>query len=261
MSSSSDAPDDPEKRFTARPRRRTGSAAESESGSAFADDGRLTLELPVVALRLPDEAPPAIATPIPPPRSDRAPAAPDSTAPDAWATDRLSRRAPTPPPRQAVRPTRQLRVVRPATEPPPPGHGHALDLVDRSRPSSPQLDLGSEMTERFALGDFTGALFVAELLLGRDENNASAQACAAASRERLEQIYSSRVGSLTRVPVVAVRENDIRWLGLDHRAGFLLSRVDGRASFEEILDVSGMARLEALKTLVELYEAGAIRIG
>jgi len=193
MSSSSDAPDDPEKRFTARPRRRTGSAAESESGSAFADDGRLTLELPVVALRLPDEAPPAIATPIPPPRSDRAPAAPDSTAPDAWATDRLSRRAPTPPPRQAVRPTRQLRVVRPATEPPPPGHGHALDLVDRSRPSSPQLDLGSEMTERFALGDFTGALFVAELLLGRDENNASAQACAAASRERLEQMWRTSI--------------------------------------------------------------------
>jgi hypothetical protein len=261
MSGSSDAPDGPGKRGTARPRRRVGAAPEGESGSAFEDDGRLTLELPVVALRLPDEAPPAVATPIPPPRSDRVPAVPDSTAPDAWATDRLSRRAPTPPPRQAVRPTRQLRVVRPATEPPPAGHGHALDLVDRSRPSSPQLDLSSEMTERFALGDFTGALFVAELLLGREENNVSAKACAAASRERLEQIYSSRVGSLKRVPVVAVRENDIRWLGLDHRAGFLLSRVDGRASLEEILDVSGMARLEALKTLVELYEAGAIRFG
>ena len=115
------------------------------------------------------------------------------------------------------------------------------------------------MNERFALGDFTGALFVAEFLLGRDPDNAATQLCAAASRERLEQLYSSRVGCLTRVPIVAIRENDMRWLGLDHRAGFLLSRVDGRASLVEILDVSGMPRLEALKTLVELYEAGAIR--
>jgi hypothetical protein len=224
------------------------------------DDGDSpVLELPIVPLLLPGEEPLAA--------SERAPSTPPelrlspATAPDAWATERSARRAPTPPPRQALRPTRQLRFVRAASVPPPPGHGHALDLVDRSRPSLPHLDLENEMNERFALGDFTGALSVAELLLGRAPDDVSIQECAAACRERLEQIYTSRVGSLARAPTVSVRDTDIRWLGLDHRAGFLLSRVDGKATLEEILDVSGMPRLEALRTLVELYEAGAIRFG
>lgn len=248
-------------------------AATTAPAAAFEEGGRLTLQLPVVPLRLPEESRPTSEVRERSPVSERVRArdrrVPDgaaATAPpeeggalDAWSTERLARRAPTPPPRQAVRPTRQLRVVRPPAEPPPLGHGHALDLVDRSRGSSPNIDLSSEMNERFALGDFTGALFVAEFLLGRDPDNAATKACAAASRARLEQLYSSRIGSLSRVAVVAVRENDMRWLGLDHRAGFLLSRVDGRASLEELLDVSGTSRLEALKTLVELYEAGAIR--
>jgi hypothetical protein len=83
---------------------------------------------------------------------------------------------------------------------------------------------------------------------------------ARSSRERLEQLYSSRLGSLARIAHVAVPDHEIRWLGLDHRAGFLLSRVDGCHSVEEILDVSGMPRLEALKTLSELVSVGAVRL-
>jgi hypothetical protein len=49
-------------------------------------------------------------------------------------------------------------------------------------------------------------------------------------------------------------------LGLDHRAGFLLSRVDGLSTVEEVLDICGMPRLEALKTLVDLLDRGAIRV-
>lgn len=256
MSGSSDGKDDAGARGTKRPARREATTA--ASAGPFEDEGRVTLAFPVVGLLLPGEGP------LGAPKQPEAPPSsrpPDSAQPDAWAADRQSRRAPTPPPRQAVRPSRQLRAVRAPSIPPPPGHGHALDLVDRVSPPSGQVDLSSEMTERFALGDFTGALFFAEFLLGRDPDNPATLACAAASRERLEQLYSSRVGALTRVPVVAVRETSMRWLGLDHRAGFLLSRVDGVASLEEILDMSGMARLEALKTLVELFEAGAIRFG
>ncbi len=47
---------------------------------------------------------------------------------------------------------------------------------------------------------------------------------------------------------------------LVHRAGFLLSRVDGFTSLEELLDLSGMPRLEALKTVLSLVDAGAIMI-
>ncbi len=216
-------------------------------------------EVAVMPLRLPEESASSSARRIsfPPPPSLRAPA-PDSSAPDGWAVERLSVTTSPPPPRRPVRPTRNHRVARGHSEEQPARHGNALDLVDRSPTVLPLVDLTSEMSDRFELGDFSGALVAAEMLLARDPGDAVAQSCAASSRERLEQIYASRIGSLTRVPMVAVRDVDLRWLGLDHRAGFLLSRIDGHASLDEVLDVSGMPRLEALRTLVDLCEAGAL---
>lgn len=182
---------------------------------------------------------------------------------DAWARDRHARRVPTPSPLPApARPTRQIRAQRAPTPPPMPAlrpEGGALDLVDRKKPSSPTLDIGAEMHERFALGDFSGALQLAELTLGAQPDREDAKEVAERARERLIHLYSSRFGSLARVPVVAVRDGDLRWLGLDHRAVFLLSRVDGRATLEELLEVGGMPRVEALKTFVELFDVGAIR--
>ena len=139
--------------------------------------------------------------------------------------------------------------------------GGALALADkRSRPSSPTIDLAGEMNDRFALGDFTAALRVAELILGQHPDHESAVRVSKASREKLAQLYGSRLGPLRRRPQVAVDGADVRWLGLDHRGGFLLSRVDGSHTLEQLIDVSGMPRLEALKTLVELLDIGAIRI-
>lgn len=153
----------------------------------------------------------------------------------------------------------------------PPPRGEALDLVGRrSRPpSTPGLDLARDMEERFALGDFSGALRVAELLLGRDPEHAPAQRFAESSRERLIQIYTARLAAMCGsgaatlgglIPRVAVLEHEIRWLGLDHRQGFLLSRLDGRSSVDDLVDLTGMPRLEVLRTLVELMEAKAIRL-
>ena len=135
----------------------------------------------------------------------------------------------------------------------------ALRLVDKRRPSSMGIDLAGEMADRFALGDFTAALRTAELLLGQDPRNVEARQTAKQARERLIQLYTSRLGSLGRIPFVNVPDTEVRWLGLDHRAGFLLSRVNGALTIEEVVDVSGMQRMEALKLLAELYDANAIR--
>ena len=179
--------------------------------------------------------------------------------PDAWGRDSVRRgsgmhRVASVPPAPASPPS--------ADAPhslPPEGGADAIDLVDRSRPSNPDLDFAAEMKDRYALGDFTGALRAAELLLGSKPHHPEAIRYAHSSRDRLVQLYSARLGSMERVPLVAVPDSEVRWLGLDHRAGFLLSRVDGSHSLEEIIDVSGMPRLEALKMLTELLDAGAIR--
>ncbi len=136
----------------------------------------------------------------------------------------------------------------------------ALGLVARSRSTSSGLDLISEMRERFELDDYTGAMRAAELVLGRTPDHQEAQRISGASRHRLEQHYLTRLGALQSVPRVVVKPAEVRWLGLDHRAGFLLSQIDGAMSVDELLVVSGMPRLETLKTLVDLLQSEAIRI-
>lgn len=139
-------------------------------------------------------------------------------------------------------------------------HDDALGLVDRCRPSSAPSDLRSELVQRFDLGDFAGALRAAELLLGVLPEDGDGLRYAKACRACLEQRWMARLGSLDRVARVAVPAHEIRWLGLDHRAGFLLAQVDGCLDLESLLDISGMSRLEALQTLAELLGAGTISL-
>ena len=121
-----------------------------------------------------------------------------------------------------------------------------------------RVDLRQEITDRFALGDFAGALTAAELLLGEDPDDENARQCASSARERLEARYITRIGSLDYIFNRAVPTAKVKWLGLDPQAGFLLSLSDGQTTVAEVLDLCGMGRLEALRTFTELLEAKAI---
>jgi hypothetical protein len=178
---------------------------------------------------------------------------------DAWTVDRMSRQSTVPPERRDdVDRLRELSAL-PLEDMPLEIQGGALDLVNRSRPSQ-QLDIIGEMEELYALDDLTGALRQAEFILGRYPDNEQALRCAANCRARLVQLYASKLGSTDRVIVQTIDHSQVRWLGLDHRSGFLLSRIDGVSTVEEVLDVCGMPRLEALKTLADLLDRGAIRL-
>jgi hypothetical protein len=67
-------------------------------------------------------------------------------------------------------------------------------------------------------------------------------------------MYAAKIGPLDRVPTLNVQPPELRWLSMDHRAGFLLSLVDGSSSIEMILDLSGMPLLDTLRILHELYQ-------
>lgn len=120
--------------------------------------------------------------------------------------------------------------------------------------------LEEEMRDRVSLGDYTGALEVAEKILAARPEHAEAEACAASCRNVLLQMYATRIGPLDRVPVVTVPRDQLRWLSIDHRAGFVLSLVDGVSTFEMILDVSGMPALETLRILSELAQQRVISL-
>jgi hypothetical protein len=118
-----------------------------------------------------------------------------------------------------------------------------------------------DMRYRHAMGDFSGALEVAEAILRGTPDNDEAARYAASCRETLTKMYSGKLGPLNQVPRVGVQTDQIRWLSLDHRAGFLLSLIDGRSSIEEILDICGMPRLDGLTILCSLLEQDVIRLG
>lgn len=151
-----------------------------------------------------------------------------------------------------------------------PEPSEALDLVaaevERVTPSakppptssSRNVDPALEMRERFSLGDYSGALVVAEAILEDDPNHQEALRCVDNCRQVLEQMYTARIGPLDRVPFVAVPLEQLRWLNIDHRAGFVLSHIDGNCSLEQILDVSGMPTLDALRILYELVQQRVI---
>jgi hypothetical protein len=73
-------------------------------------------------------------------------------------------------------------------------------------------------------------------------------------------MFAARLGPLDQVITVVVRPEEVQWLSLDHRAGFLLSLVDGQSTVDEILDISGMTRLDALKILHDLAEQQVVKL-
>ncbi|MEO8701293.1 MAG: serine/threonine-protein kinase [Kofleriaceae bacterium] len=78
--------------------------------------------------------------------------------------------------------------------------------------------------------------------------------------EELEKHYLSRIGPRRQSPHVAMSTSQITSLSLDHRAGFLLSLVDGRCTIEELLDISGMPRVETLRVVCELLDQGVLAL-
>ncbi len=64
--------------------------------------------------------------------------------------------------------------------------------------------------------------------------------------------------SMTGAPVVVVPSTELMRLPLDHRAGFLLSRMDGFIDLDTLVEVSAMRRADALKLVRELCDSGIV---
>lgn len=139
-----------------------------------------------------------------------------------------------------------------SSDPPPPA---------AFREVAPTASAIADMKDRYAMGDFSGALVIAEKLLETNPEDLEAPRYAQSCRDVLTQMYSARLGSLDQRVEVAVPSDQIRWLTLDHRAGFLLSLIDGGITVDQILDISGMPRLDALRIMYQLLDQRVISLG
>lgn len=108
-------------------------------------------------------------------------------------------------------------------------------------------------------GDFEQSMDIVQKVLSREKND-EAFALKQAIEGELERSELDKLGSLAKVPNLKVSMNEIPTLDLDHRAGFLLSQIDGMMTFEDLLELSSMSRYETLTVLSDLVEKDVIGV-
>jgi hypothetical protein len=213
-------------------------------------------------------SPSSPAVPLPEPAHTGAAAGdPLSGASDDWWTDGVTT---PPPPKDAW----EVGRPRPTTlSPSEASEGDAIHMVaplpasaggtplPAQMPSDPRREaylLLQRATELQELDDHSGAR---ELLLQAQALDPEAPQVARAlaeSEQTLQALYESKLGKLSIVPRVRLRDDEVIWLNLDHRAGFILAQIDGALSFDDLFSVSGMSRLDTARILVQLLEQRVI---
>jgi len=116
----------------------------------------------------------------------------------------------------------------------------------------------SAAKELFALGDFSGSLELIEKILQLDPDHGEARDYLRQNEATLVSMYESKLGSLSGIPRLAIKPEEVMWLNLDHRAGFLLAQIDGTVDFESLFALSGLPRLDTARILANLIADGVI---
>jgi tetratricopeptide (TPR) repeat protein len=115
--------------------------------------------------------------------------------------------------------------------------------------------------ELFALGDFSGSLEMLEKILKVDPSHEEARRYLKENESTLIAMYESKLGSRDAVPRLSISPEEVMWLNLDHRAGFLLAQIDGAITYEDLFALSGLPRLDTARILATLLQEGVIQSG
>lgn len=130
---------------------------------------------------------------------------------------------------------------------------HTADLLSTqaSSESVPEHPL-STAKRLYQLHDFRGAIEQAGAVLMSDPGYRQAQELRLKGERELTRMLESKIGDFDHVPRVLVSSEELIWLNLSHRAGFLLSQIDGSVSYDDLTALSGMTRLDTLDILARL---------
>jgi hypothetical protein len=152
-----------------------------------------------------------------------------------------------------------------------PIDARSTDILEQVDRGAPAVETREERTRRRITAlldraaawsrdnDFDRAVTAVDLALSEDPNSALAQKLIHRNREAIMNAFQAFLGDLQRTPSLARPLHELGSAPISPRAAFLLSRVDGTLSLDEILDVSGMPRLEAYRYLCQLFLRGILR--
>lgn len=144
------------------------------------------------------------------------------------------------------------------TSPPPVPEFRGREPMQTEENNQPVSEsLREQARSLYEAGEFRSALDVVKALLSQVPDAEALQLQSVLEGE-LERVERERIGSLSQVPRLIVNLSSLSELQLDHRAGFLLSQVDGMLCYEDIIDMSSMTRLETMTLLADLQDQGII---
>ena len=223
-------------------------AEDSDGEGATAPDDSMDLEAMMAAGI--DTPAPATARALAEPEETPEPALP----PEVEAPDAVPEHAPAPSDLEALLQAglADIDAIESGDGPPP------RDLMHRPPPGTDLDALMDKARQKQQAGDFSGSLALVEDVLAGNPDHAEAREYLEENTTRLLAMYRSKLGKLRRAPRVKLRPQEIIWQSLDHRAGFILSQVDGLTAYEDIIEISGMTELEATRVLARLVEHGVI---
>ncbi|MDC0744960.1 caspase family protein [Polyangium mundeleinium] len=102
-------------------------------------------------------------------------------------------------------------------------------------------------------GDFKGALALAEAILAADPENLTARHYAEISCEKLQR-------TTFLVPRLVGSSDAAARMGTDDRAACVIDAIDGELPLGDVVDISGLPPLDALRIIQELVVAGVIEM-
>ncbi len=114
--------------------------------------------------------------------------------------------------------------------------------------------------ELVALNDFSGALELLSKTLTRKATDKEALQMRDMCEHNLTLMYESKIGAMESKPRMAIPPDEVIWLNLDPRAGFVLAQIDGEVSFEDLYAICGLKRLDTARILCQLLEEGVVQV-
>lgn len=109
-------------------------------------------------------------------------------------------------------------------------------------------------------GDYQTAVTALDLALDEASDSDSVQAIIEERANSLIEIYASYEGDPSAVPSLAMTASEYGRRALDSHAAFLLSRVDGMLTIDDLMTVAGMPTLEAHRHLCNLLRQGILTL-
>ena len=96
------------------------------------------------------------------------------------------------------------------------------------------------------------------LQLGEQARSHDVDSIVDSARQMFERAFCACIGDMKSSPIRAIRSEELAAHGFDHRAAFLMSRMDGLLSVSDLLDIAGMPRFDALRLMAALRRAQAV---